>query len=509
MAATYCPPGPAFDRPPPLVHVCVPACRRGYSSEVQRGRWLLQKLDYLQLLLIKRGFTGLLQLSRAAAQQGGRVNRTLKGLLAPHHSSSSNGSSKGSSRRVREGSRNGGSSSSSVKQQQGNGKAGVLGSKAAGGAAGAAVSNGAKRKGAASASSSSSNVSRVRRAGWFGTRWEAAAPAADAHAPATRTDSFGRPFKAPAADSTQQLLAALNLSSQPGSSNGSSSSSEAAVLTAPEPAVLADTKSAASAEGTSDLSSNGSSGAVQQQQQQEQQQEEDLEQQVEQLEQQSEQQQQSQLQQQPRRQRRRPSLLSRLKSRVQDSLSRAAYTLSDWGLIPRLDVVPLERFEAEFPLREASRLQPLYIEKAALPDILDPVLQSRFPWLGPPDNSSSERSGSDDSSSGNSSSSDDAISRWNDADGSITQHLQATAADGSTGSNDQPGIGGTRGRDVLRTFIQPVEIVEPTFRQLLVVYRRKPRVERWRRLRERLTGKVDTAPAARREPIQLQVSPCD
>lgn len=44
----------------------------------------------------------------------------------------------------------------------------------------------------------------------------------------------------------------------------------------------------------------------------------------------------------------------------------------------RMDVTPLEQFEAAFPFSEAPRLQPLYIEKAALPDILDPLLQERY-----------------------------------------------------------------------------------------------------------------------------------
>jgi hypothetical protein len=207
----------------------------------------------------------------------------------------------------------------------------------------------------------------------------------------------------------------------------------------------------------------------QEQQQQQQQQREDEEEQ--------------QQQQQRRRRRwrlggRPPSVLSRLRTRVQDSACRAAYTLSDWGLIPRMDVIPLERFEAAFPLTEAPRLQPLYIEKATLPDILDPVLQARFPWLN---TSGSSSSGS----------------------GSGRLQLQSTAADGGTSDessdvNEKPG-------GLLRAFVQPVEIVEPTFRQLLVLYRRKPRVGRWKAVRERLTGKTDSAPATKREVIQLQV----
>ncbi|KAF6257771.1 hypothetical protein COO60DRAFT_1196495 [Scenedesmus sp. NREL 46B-D3] len=43
--------------------------RRGYSSEQQQGRWLLQKLDYLQLLLVKRAIGGLTRLGGHLLQQ--------------------------------------------------------------------------------------------------------------------------------------------------------------------------------------------------------------------------------------------------------------------------------------------------------------------------------------------------------------------------------------------------------------------------------------------------------
>jgi hypothetical protein len=220
--------------------------------------------------------------------------------------------------------------------------------------------------------------------------------------------------------------------------------------------------------------------------------EQDLQQQQQQLqrEQDWEQEQQGQQQQRRRPFRRRPALLTRLRTRVEDSLCRAAYTLSDWGLIPRMEATSLERFEQEFPLTEAPRLQPLYIEKATLPDVLDPVLHARFPWLAPPGSTSSTQDGRDGS------------------DGSTGTTGVATAADGSTSSTGDASSSSEAAssrRGVLQTFWQPVDVVEPTFRQLLVVYRRKPRVGRWRRLRERVLGKDDSAPAARRNPIQLQV----
>jgi hypothetical protein len=51
------------------------SCRRGYSSEQQRGRWLLQKLDYLQLLLVKRAIGGLTRLGGHLLQQARSLNQ--------------------------------------------------------------------------------------------------------------------------------------------------------------------------------------------------------------------------------------------------------------------------------------------------------------------------------------------------------------------------------------------------------------------------------------------------
>jgi hypothetical protein len=61
----------------PLGSSCVflSSCRRGYSSEQQRGRWLLQKLDYLQLLLVKRAIGGLTRLGGHVLQQARSINQ--------------------------------------------------------------------------------------------------------------------------------------------------------------------------------------------------------------------------------------------------------------------------------------------------------------------------------------------------------------------------------------------------------------------------------------------------
>jgi hypothetical protein len=64
------------------------------------------------------------------------------------------------------------------------------------------------------------------------------------------------------------------------------------------------------------------------------------------------------------------STLRRLQQRLVESGRQLAEAMSDWGLIPRLGVIPLEEFEEVYPVREPGRLRPLYIQKASLPDIL-------------------------------------------------------------------------------------------------------------------------------------------
>jgi hypothetical protein len=53
------------------------------------------------------------------------------------------------------------------------------------------------------------------------------------------------------------------------------------------------------------------------------------------------------------------------------------FLLSDWGLVPRLGVTPLEVFDRVYPIKEPGRLKPLYIQKASLPDILGKELRAR------------------------------------------------------------------------------------------------------------------------------------
>jgi hypothetical protein len=139
---------------------------------------------------------------------------------------------------------------------------------------------------------------------------------------------------------------------------------------------------------------------------------------------------------------------------------------------------------------EPPRFQPLFIEKATLPDIMDPVIEPHLKWLGRnrsqnPDGSSSSRdsisaaTGSTDGSS--------AISSWESAAASIDSRSSSSSGGG-----------------LLQTLLEPVEIVEPTFRQMLVVYRKKPKPERWREAWFKLTGQK-VAAVARRSTIQLQV----
>ena len=473
--------------------------RRGYSSEQQRGRWLLQKLDYLQLLLIKRAFTAVAQLGSHTAHS---LTTAAAAALTNNSSSGSSSRRKTPRRQQQQQARRDSSSGSLPSGSQGT----SVEAKPKRTPAAAAAAGGARRKATAAAATKNSKTlssSGSFRGGWLrrllgGSGSSRSSSSSSSSSTVSRTDSFGRPFVTNAADSrTQQADDAIQPSSSSsssssghhcgnGSSDASSGSNDSCDGSSTGPSVEEGLLSMAllrhqgdwgssGSNGTDSSSSSSSSsddGAVLVSQQS--------------LQQQPPQQQQQHVQQ--RRRRQRPSLLSRLRGRVEEGLCRAAYTLSDWGLIPRMDVVPLERFEAAFPLTEAPRLEPLYIEKATLPDILDPVLHARFPWWAPP---AGGRSTAGDSSS----SSSNGVAEFPD-----------TAADGSSSSDySRDVINDSGSSSLLRTFLQQVEIVEPTFRQLLVVYRKKPRVQRWRRLRE-LAGMAETAPPGRREPIQLQVN---
>jgi hypothetical protein len=87
-------------------------------------------------------------------------------------------------------------------------------------------------------------------------------------------------------------------------------------------------------------------------------------------------------------------------------------TLSNWGLLPRQDVLPLDRLEAMWPVQEPARLAPRYIRKRALPDVFDSTVQ----------------------------------------------------AAGTQGAAQQ----------LVTQFLQPVQLVEPTFGEVLLLYRCAP-----------------------------------
>lgn len=44
--------------------------------------------------------------------------------------------------------------------------------------------------------------------------------------------------------------------------------------------------------------------------------------------------------------------------------------LSEWGLVPRMDVLPLEQVESAFPVKEPQGLPPKYIHKVSLTDVI-------------------------------------------------------------------------------------------------------------------------------------------
>lgn len=129
---------------------------------------------------------------------------------------------------------------------------------------------------------------------------------------------------------------------------------------------------------------------------------------------------------------------------------------------------------------------------------MDPVIQPRLKWLAPHGNNSMSTPSSTTAltaADGYSSSSIDSLDTWELSPSSSGMKQ----ADNSSSRSSDHNIG------FFDALLQPVEIVEPTFRQLLVVYRKKARRDRWKELTERLTGQKQTQTAARRSPIQLQV----
>eukprot|EP00879_Flechtneria_rotunda_P011142 GHRR01011640.1.p1 GENE.GHRR01011640.1~~GHRR01011640.1.p1 ORF type:complete len:553 (+),score=248.04 GHRR01011640.1:1485-3143(+) len=201
-----------------------------------------------------------------------------------------------------------------------------------------------------------------------------------------------------------------------------------------------------------------------------------------------------------------PKLLQRPVARLQLRFRVLSHMLSAWGIIPRMDVTPLHNFDQMYPLSEPARLQPLYIEKATLPDILDPLLEPHIPSPTQAlDGIAHRAEGSYDSSgriSSNGSSSDyvgvsscSITPERSDNNGSISRSGNGSSDSGShrhSSNSARPGL--------LQTFWNPVEVVEPTFRQLLVVHRKKPRLPRWRWL-----GGQQQAANSRQLPIQIQV----
>lgn len=137
-----------------------------------------------------------------------------------------------------------------------------------------------------------------------------------------------------------------------------------------------------------------------------------------------------------------PRPAARLAARTRAWAKRVVAVLSDWGMWPRSNVVPLDQFDEAFPLlHEPSRLPPLHIEKASLPDLLDPLLDGRaLPPPPPPRAQKTPLSSSDESQTS-------AAARWR----------------------------------LLPALLSRIEVVEPTFSQLLVVHRRVRRPAWWRR----------------------------
>ncbi|KAF6257770.1 Prismane-like protein [Scenedesmus sp. NREL 46B-D3] len=119
---------------------------------------------------------------------------------------------------------------------------------------------------------------------------------------------------------------------------------------------------------------------------------------------------------------------------------------------------------------------------------MGPVIEPHLSLLG---RSRSQHSSSSVSATCGSTDGSSSISSWESAAASI---------EGSAGSSSSTS---TSSGGLLQTLLEPVEIVEPTFRQMLVVYRKKPRPEWWRGAWFKLTGQK-VAPVARRSSIQLQ-----
>lgn len=184
-----------------------------------------------------------------------------------------------------------------------------------------------------------------------------------------------------------------------------------------------------------------------------------------------------------------------------------------------------------FPLHEASRLKPLYIEKATLPDVMDPAIEQLTPGRVRsgrsgvnPDLTSGRSEGFSGldlprpktpltAADGSSYSSLDSFDAWDLPDtaaGSSSSSGSSTLAHSSSTSSSarSQGSGSSSSSGLFEVLWQPVEIVEPTFRQLLVVYRKKPRtrfIDQWRRFKTRVTGRSIPEQPKRRSAIQLQV----
>ncbi|CAL8468893.1 g8434 [Coccomyxa elongata] len=106
-------------------------------------------------------------------------------------------------------------------------------------------------------------------------------------------------------------------------------------------------------------------------------------------------------------------------------------TLSNWGLLPSVDVLPIERFNAVWRPKEPERLQPVYVERVTIREAL-------------------------------------------------------------------------RG-DLLGNLFGPIQLVEPTFGELMVLYRRKPERNRIAELKAQILGGSNAPRLRRREPITLRV----
>ncbi|BDA43110.1 hypothetical protein COCOBI_04-1210 [Coccomyxa sp. Obi] len=106
-------------------------------------------------------------------------------------------------------------------------------------------------------------------------------------------------------------------------------------------------------------------------------------------------------------------------------------TLSNWGLLPSVDVLPIERFNAVWRPKEPERLQPVYVERVTIREAL-------------------------------------------------------------------------RG-DLLGNLFGTIQLVEPTFGELMVLYRRKPERNRIAELKAQILGGSNAPRLRRRAPITLRM----